>query len=74
MAKNKAHFEKQGRALHAAGLLIFFGAPRSWQHAAIIRGYKQAQKEWREAHPMESEWDAAAARNAAFCQKGLAYN
>ena len=71
MRKDQAFYEAIGRSLFNAGLVIFFAAPRSWQSAARQKGYKSAQKEWRDAHPNDDEWSAAKARNEAFCKKGL---
>ena len=71
MAYNKEHYRKQGAALFNAGLVIFFGAPRGWQHAARIKGYNKARDEWRSAHPQADEWDAMRKKNRAFCQSGI---
>ncbi len=71
---NREHYEKIGRSLYGAGLLIFFGAPNSWQESARQRGYKEARKEWRAKHPKADELSAASARNKAFCAQALTYS
>ena len=72
-AKNKAYYAAQGQAIYESGIIVTFGAPRGWQHAAQIAGYNKTRDAWKAKNPEGDEWDAARERNRKFCEAGLAY-
>ena len=71
--RDAAYYRGIGRAAYEAGIVVMHGAPRSWQHAARIAGYKAARAQWQGANPGADEWAAMAEKNRAFCASALAY-
>lgn len=73
MSRNAAHYQAIGRGYYEAGIVVIYGAPRSWQHAARIAGYKNARAQWQAANPGADELAAMREKNRAFCARALAY-
>lgn len=67
---NRAAHMERGREAYRRGRVIIAGtiAPRYWQRRAFIAGYTAEREAWRAANPGRDEWEAAAARNAAWCR------